>query len=547
MEKREEQAAMRRIQALRGSRPKTTETSDQSAPSISTPRNDPRFFDYAAYYGEISGLSVTPGRSIRWFDTSPGSNCVACCEFFRQRPTSTTKKHKLWLSPRGSIKSTIMAVEGKREIQLDPETRMVYVSETEELVIQRPQFIRTRLEFEAGILGLENPKTSQWSDKKFTVARPSGMGFDPTLRAMSVEKPSTGVHWNRALLDDVVGEYTNRSAHMRRKIISWFEDFWAQKMNESEVWIVGTLWPGYNLYRWIMDKLSKYFEIRILGTHDDEGKMTYPWYTDDFLREEREGMTEAKYAAQFLNQVRSDDELVFVPEDVEIRGPAGMQLNHYLLTDFGTSTQNVRHTSKSAMFLVGIGYGENAFLYDGWLSKGTLMDSGSRMIGMLQRAHAQKRYPMAYTVETTGPAASAWPYLDELIAKNGLPPLAKIFLQRSTTEKHARIEALQPFVAGHRVFVVPDVFPTGMFRKDASGMAFGLLADSMRLYTRKNDDESWDDLDALADIAATDRVGQWRLVRPQKPQPQEEPDTAHERAKRQLLAKLDQDGTVWLR
>jgi len=507
------------------------------------------------YYGEICDYNTKPWKTERWFDVEEKSNCIKCAEFFRKKPVGKVR-HKLWLSPRGSTKSTIMAAEVKRRIQLDPLETFAYFCQSEDKLIDMPTWIIERLVYEAERAGWENPKVNgKWGPKKFTVNRPKiGAGLDPTLRAYSVEKPGTGIHWGIAALDDVVGDYSNRSAHMRRKTIEWFRRMWAQKTNKSEIWIVGTLWPGFNLYRWIMDNLHEYFDVEILGTHyEDTGEMTYPWYTDDYLREERKGMTEAEYAAQFLNQIRSDDELVFTPEHVEIQAPGSMALNHFLLMDLGTSVKEHRHSSKTAMFLAGVGHANTAWLFDGFTSKGTIMDSGDRMLGILRRAQKVGRYPLGYTVEKTGPAVSAWPYFDKIIEEAGLPHIPKIFLSRNTSEKDARIERIQPFVNQHRLFVMPGNpddpdagFPTGVFRKDETGMAFGTLAESMRLYTRKNNDESWDDLDALADLATTDTVGNFRLPRPAADAEPEKPETDYDRAYRQSIERGN-DETIWLK
>ncbi len=152
------------------------------------------------------------------------------------------------LMPRGMLKTTIFGVaETERRAIKHPQERQIIrssVSEKAEEFMEGVKYpLQFRPEFNRLFGHLVPTGREDWSKEqiRFNVPR---VGLDPTMNAAGMNSEKVGSHWNRALLDDVVGEKNTTSAEMRAKTRKQYMQLQAQRDKDALLHLNGTRWTS---------------------------------------------------------------------------------------------------------------------------------------------------------------------------------------------------------------------------------------------------------------------------------------------------------------
>lgn len=165
--------------------------------------------------------------------------------------------HQLVLLPRDHCKSAMIAYRAAWYIVKYPDIRILYVSSTSNLAEKQLKFIKDILagdtvrRFWPDLVNKEEGKRAKWSSTEIEVDHPLRKAEavrDPTVFAAGLTTGITGLHFDVAILDDVVvyeNAYTNEG---RNKVRSQYSLLASIESADSEEWVVGTRYHLKDLY-----------------------------------------------------------------------------------------------------------------------------------------------------------------------------------------------------------------------------------------------------------------------------------------------------------
>jgi len=182
------------------------------------------------------------------------------------------------LMPRKYFKSSMVKAWVLKRIVLNPEIRILFVGENDQVGAKNLQDIRWNIQqnplFQALYPHVIPPDYGKsWSESAITV--PRKRSFDePTIQTVGIGAKHTGFHYDLIVYDDPIGLVAAGSEAEMKRAIEWFQTAPGLLNSvESEELIVGTRWKHGrgDLYGWIMEEMP--YHKRRSG--DREG---YRWY-----------------------------------------------------------------------------------------------------------------------------------------------------------------------------------------------------------------------------------------------------------------------------
>lgn len=169
------------------------------------------------------------------------------------RQLNLPERHKLFLIPRGHLKSSIVTVGWTiQQILINPNTRILITNAVWDLS-------RTFLREIAGLLIDKSPlpdifgqfsgKGSKFTEDAITIAqRTIGTVKEPTIMTGGVEKAVTGMHFDIILHDDLVEQNNISTPEQIRKIIQFRQNCLDLLDPGGIEIIIGTRWAMGDLY-----------------------------------------------------------------------------------------------------------------------------------------------------------------------------------------------------------------------------------------------------------------------------------------------------------
>jgi hypothetical protein len=288
----------------------------------------PSFFD--SYY---LGLEQAPHRK-NWLETIE--------ELQKEAKKINTKKKLLVLSPRGHGKSLLSVSFVLRQLCLNRNASILYISSTAGQAEKRVRLIKQFMDddkiiedwCQAPYLPFFGPNSKETASQLYITR--SGKSIDPTLEAVGSGGSVTGAHVDIIIIDDLEDDKTTNSPGLRQKTREWIgatlmpilnqgglllvigtrkheDDVYHHMKNDPTYTVIEesaiTEWP--DKYEYIFEKDKQGKDI-LKGVKFEGGKCLWPSFRPmDFLLMERRTMGSLLFEREMQNNViASEDSIV---------------------------------------------------------------------------------------------------------------------------------------------------------------------------------------------------------------------------------------------
>lgn len=291
----------------------------------------PSFFD--SYY---LGLEQAPHR-VNWLNTIE--------ELQKQGKKTNTKKKLLVLSARGHGKSLLSISFVLRQLCLNRNASILYISSTLGQAEKRVRLIKQYLDDEkiqadwcqAPYLPFFGPGSKEVSTQIYITR--SGKSIDPTLEAVGAGGSITGAHVDLIICDDLEDDKTTNSPNLRQKTREWISATLMPILNQGGMLLViGTRkheddvyhhmkndptytviedpaileWP--TSYEYIFEKDRQGKDI-LKGVKYEGGKCLWPSHRNmEFLLMERRTMGSLLFSREMQNEVIASEDSIIKEE-----------------------------------------------------------------------------------------------------------------------------------------------------------------------------------------------------------------------------------------
>ncbi len=198
----------------------------------------------------------------------------------------------LGLMPRESLKTTFF-IESRlvKTILDDGDFRELLICDTYSHSAQRVRAIKRYLQSDEAEMyapGIRKriKNADKWTENEISIPGiKNGELYqrktkEGNLIACGIESPQTGIHVDRASLDDVVNEQDRRSKARRDATIEYFPYLFDMVESDKQVAIIGTPWSPVDLYAHIQELYSDIFTTYKQSIYNPDGSIwlseTYP-------------------------------------------------------------------------------------------------------------------------------------------------------------------------------------------------------------------------------------------------------------------------------
>jgi hypothetical protein len=179
------------------------------------------------------------------------------------------KNHQLLLFPRDHGKSRHVAYRVAWKITKDPTLRVLYISATANLAEKQLSFIKGILTSDIyryywpEHINREEGKRAKWTNSEIELDHPLRKAEnvrDPTIFTAGLTTGITGLHFDIAVLDDVVVQENAYTEEGRKKVQSQYSLLASIESAEGEEWAVGTRYHPKDLYSSMLDMKEEVFD-----------------------------------------------------------------------------------------------------------------------------------------------------------------------------------------------------------------------------------------------------------------------------------------------
>lgn len=216
--------------------------------------------------------------------------------------------------PRGHLKSTIAnnALTLWKIIR-DPRSRTMALSLnallSERFIKMLQEQFETNPAFQSLFGDLGPPprhEKGNWTQSAITVVSKDRYGPEPTVTAFGLGGKRTGLHVERIVLDDVVGEGNVETDDMIRKTRDYIENLIPIREPDSELIDIGTIWSAADAHSMFLRPEGNYHEDTsfIIGTlldHEDEIVWPEKFTPKKIAKIRRQYSDDYKYYCQYFN------------------------------------------------------------------------------------------------------------------------------------------------------------------------------------------------------------------------------------------------------
>ena len=299
----------------------------------------------------------------------------------------TKTRFKFVEAPRGSYKSTILQAYIVRQILLNPDVRVIYVSATNSLVVDKAGAIKRALESEIVTEWFGEQRGDPWEETRFTVQGRAQKNLQtPTFSGFSMESMPAGTRGNIVVCDDLINQEWCTTPEMIEKSKRQWKLLQPFLAKGGILIVVGTRYGADDLYNDLEGStmfqpplggsvvlgagvnIIKDESTGTLRLEEAEGGLTFPHMTMDFLLEKFVPMALGgkffEFSCQYLNIVPAGTGSMFhrwmfqqVPYAEDMAGLSG-----YLLTDTAVSKRD--EGCYSVIAYVGLDAVDNLYLLD---------------------------------------------------------------------------------------------------------------------------------------------------------------------------------------
>jgi hypothetical protein len=342
-------------------------------------------------------------------------------------------RHQLVLLPRDHGKSAMIAYRVAWTITRRPDVRILYLSATSTLSIKQLKFIKDILtcanyrRYWPEMVNLSESSREKWSETEIAVDHPKRKEEavrDPTIFTGGLTTTITGLHFDIAVLDDVVVDENANTEDGRQKVAFQYSLLASVEGTEAEEWVVGTRYFPTDLYYEMIsmevetydketgkllnsEPLYEVFEKQVESMGDGTGEFLWPrqqrydgrWFGfDERILNEKKAkyLDKGKFYAQYYNNPNLNEgsginpELFQYYDPVYLHQKAGIwyfrdrKLNVFAAIDFAFSIKE--KADFSCIVTVGIDSDKNIYVFEVDRFK---TDQISEYYNHILRAHAK--------------------------------------------------------------------------------------------------------------------------------------------------------------
>ena len=204
---------------------------------------------------------------------SKGTRVLGNChkELIRWWCREEAKDHQLVLYPRDHGKSAMVAYRVAWELTKDPTLRVLYISATSTLAQKQLGFIKQIFESDIHrkywpdhILPDEG-KRSKWTVSEIELDHPARKDEnirDPSIFTAGLTTGITGLHFDIAVLDDVVVYENAYTQEGRNKVATQYSLLASIEGTGAREWVVGTRYHPKDLYSMMLSMHEPVFDIK---------------------------------------------------------------------------------------------------------------------------------------------------------------------------------------------------------------------------------------------------------------------------------------------
>lgn len=331
-------------------------------------------------------------------------------ELIRWWTRDEAKTHQLTLLPRDHGKSAMVAYRVAWEITKDPTTRVLYVSATATLAQKQLKFIKDiltsdiyRVYWPEMVKVNENDR-GKWTESEIEVDHPLRKAEavrDPTVFSAGLTTTITGLHFDIAVLDDVVVRENAYTEEGRDKVKGQYSLLASIEAADSREWVVGTRYHPKDLYNDLIsmavddydeegevtgsDPLYEIFERQVEDIGDGTGQFLWPrqqrydgkWFGFDsriLAKKRAQYLDRIQFKAQYYNDPNDSEDAAISRECFQYYDPKylhrfqgkwflkNQRLNVFAAVDFAFSLR--RKADYTAIVVVGIDSDNNYYVLD---------------------------------------------------------------------------------------------------------------------------------------------------------------------------------------
>lgn len=282
---------------------------------------------------------------------SPGRVLGVChLDLIRWWGREEAKDHQLVLFPRDHGKSAMVAYRAAWMLTRDPTLRILYISATSTLAQKQLGFIKqifeSKVHRELWPLHIhpEEGKRAKWTQSEIELDHPARRDEqirDPSIFTAGLNTGITGLHFDIAILDDIVVKENASSQEGRDKVASQYSLLASIEGTGSKEWVVGTRYHPKDLYETMLtmrepvfnsegeiigeDSIYEVLERTVEDRGDGTGQFLWPrqqrkdgkWFGFDakeLARKKAKYQDKLQFRAQYYNDPSDPDSQPISPD-----------------------------------------------------------------------------------------------------------------------------------------------------------------------------------------------------------------------------------------
>ena len=256
------------------------------------------------------------------------------------------KKFKLFLVPRGHLKSTFWTISDTlRRIVVNPNIRILIANATLPNAKNFLGTIKRHIETNETFRRLygsfdKNEKgrriSDDWSQIAMTVKRTKNMP-EPTVTAVGVGGNVVSQHYDRIIWDDLVNDKNVTTKEQIDQMINWWKNSLSLLEADGEGIMIGTRWDFKDLYSYIAEHHTDDFNIFVRSCYKKDGT---PYFEEKFSKDTLEGLKRQQgsyiFSCQYLNDPTDDINSPFKRKDRKYWDVLPDNLSIYIACDPST-------------------------------------------------------------------------------------------------------------------------------------------------------------------------------------------------------------------
>lgn len=331
-------------------------------------------------------------------------------ELIRWWTREDAKTHQLVLLPRDHGKSAMVAYRVAWEITKNPATRVLYISATANLAQKQLKFIKDILTSDIyrlywpDMVSLSENDREKWTETEIAVDHPlrkKEAVRDPTVFTAGLTTTITGLHFDIAVLDDVVVRENAYTDEGREKVKGQYSLLSSVESADAQEWVVGTRYHPKDLYNDLLsmavdqydengeitgsDPLYEIFERQVEDVGDGTGQFLWPrqqrhdgkWFGFDqqiLAKKRAQYLDRIQFRAQYYNDPNDAESAAISREYFQYYDPKHLhryqgkwflrnqRLNVFAAVDFAFSLR--RKADFTAIVVVGVDGDNNYYVLD---------------------------------------------------------------------------------------------------------------------------------------------------------------------------------------